>query len=67
MAASDLDSGRLKPVLGKYQLPATGIYIVYPSRRHLSAATKAFITFAAGRFAGAKDQGRVPSTPPPVG
>jgi DNA-binding transcriptional LysR family regulator len=49
MAASDLRFGRLRTVLEDYELPATGIHLVYPSRRHLSAATKALIDFAAKR------------------
>lgn len=56
MVAADLDAGRLEQVLGNYRLPATGIYIVYPSRRHLSAATRAFIAFAAERVGGVKRQ-----------
>jgi DNA-binding transcriptional LysR family regulator len=38
-------------VLADYTAPTTGIYAVYPSRRHLSAKVRAFVDFLAERCA----------------
>jgi len=54
MIAAEVGAGRLSIVLPDWQPPASGIYIVYPSRRHLSPATRAFIAFAAERVAAAR-------------
>jgi DNA-binding transcriptional LysR family regulator len=48
---ADLRSGRLVRVLADYAAPTTGIYAVYPSRRHLSAKVRAFVDFLAERCA----------------
>ena len=50
IAAEALRHGRLKPVLGAYQMPDTGINAVFPHRRHLSPKVRAFVDFLAGRF-----------------
>jgi DNA-binding transcriptional LysR family regulator len=48
---AELRSGRLVRVLADYTAPTTGIYAVYPSRRHLSAKVRAFVDFLAERCA----------------
>ena len=47
----DVRAGKLKPILREFQPPAASIYVVYPSRRHLSAKVRAFTDFLAVRFA----------------
>lgn len=49
IAAADLRSGRLKPVLEAWRPPVGGMHLVYPSNRNLSAATRAFIDFVIDR------------------
>jgi DNA-binding transcriptional LysR family regulator len=44
-------AGRLKPILQEFEPPPLPIYVVYPSRRHLSAKVRAFADFLAERFA----------------
>lgn len=39
----DLKAGRLLPVLEQYQRKSHGLYVLYPSRRHLPLAVSAFI------------------------
>jgi DNA-binding transcriptional LysR family regulator len=47
----DVRAGRLVQILGGFEpLPST-IYVVYPSRRHLSAKVRAFAEFLDQRFA----------------
>lgn len=41
---------RLVSLLPQYAPPASPIYAVYPSRRHLSAKVRAFVDFLAARF-----------------
>ena len=48
----ELAAGRLVPVLAEFAPAALPIYVVYPSRRHLSAKVRAFVDFIAARFAG---------------
>lgn len=43
-------AGRLRPLLRAYAPPASGIHVVYPSRRHLSAKVRAFAQFLQERF-----------------
>ena len=50
-AESEIGNGRLTVVLERYSTAKGGFYAVYPSARHLSVAVKAFIDFAAERFA----------------
>jgi DNA-binding transcriptional LysR family regulator len=47
----DVKSGRLKPILCRFEPPPLNIYVVYPSRRHLSAKVRAFADFLVERFA----------------
>jgi DNA-binding transcriptional LysR family regulator len=47
----DVRAGRLTPLLRGYAPAASNIYVVYPSRRHLSAKVRVFADFLAERFA----------------
>ncbi len=47
-----IESGRLVPILQDFDAPRSGIYAVYPSRRHLSGKVRAFVDFLAAHFAG---------------
>jgi DNA-binding transcriptional LysR family regulator len=47
----DVRAGRLKPILREFEPPPLNIYVVYPSRRHLSAKVRAFADFLVERFA----------------
>jgi hypothetical protein len=44
-------AGRLTPILRRFEPPPLNIYVVYPSRRHLSAKVRAFADFLVERFA----------------
>ena len=44
-------NGSLVALLPGFEPPASPIYVVYPSRRHLSAKVRAFVDFIAERFA----------------
>ena len=57
IVADELAAGRLVRVLADYAPAPTGIYAVYPSRRHLSAKVRAFVDFLAARFAAVPDWG----------
>jgi DNA-binding transcriptional LysR family regulator len=50
----DVRAGRLKPILTDFEPPPLPIYVVYPSRRHLSAKVRAFADFLVERFAAEK-------------
>ena len=50
----DVRAGHLVPILRAFAPPASGINVVYPSRRHLSAKVRAFTDFLVQRFAGAE-------------
>jgi DNA-binding transcriptional LysR family regulator len=52
IVAPELASGTLVAILPGYAPPASGIYAVYPSRRHLSAKVRAFVDFLGERFRG---------------
>jgi DNA-binding transcriptional LysR family regulator len=45
-----LRSGRLRQVLADWALPAADIYLVYPSKAHLSAKTRALVDFLCSWF-----------------
>ncbi|MCU7843136.1 MAG: LysR family transcriptional regulator [Candidatus Thiodiazotropha sp. (ex Monitilora ramsayi)] len=45
LVAEYLDEKRLQTVLDAYASDANGLYAIYPSRRHLSAAARAFLEF----------------------
>ncbi len=47
----DCKAKRLMRILEDFTPPATPIYAVYPSRRHLPAKVRLFIDFLAARFA----------------
>ena len=47
----DVRAGRLKPILCGFEPAPLNIYVVYPSRRHLSAKVRAFADFLVERFA----------------
>jgi DNA-binding transcriptional LysR family regulator len=47
----DVRAGRLRPILRAFEPPPLPIYVVYPSRRHLSAKVRAFAEFLVERFA----------------
>jgi DNA-binding transcriptional LysR family regulator len=49
----DVRNGRLKPLLQGFAPTASSIYVVYPSRRHLSAKVRVFTDFLVERFAAA--------------
>jgi DNA-binding transcriptional LysR family regulator len=46
----DLERGRLQAVLTDYNVQESGIYAVYPSRKHLTAKVKAFVDFLTERY-----------------
>jgi DNA-binding transcriptional LysR family regulator len=46
----DVRAGKLTPILRDFQPAPASIYVVYPSRRHLSAKVRAFTDFLATRF-----------------
>jgi len=50
----DVRAGRLKAILCDFEPPPLNIYVVYPSRRHLSAKVRAFADFLVERFAAAE-------------
>lgn len=49
--APELRAGLVVPLLVGYTPPTSGIFAVYPSRRHLSAKVRAFVDFLVERFA----------------
>lgn len=51
MVARDLRAGLLHEVLPDYHSIELGIYVVYPSRKHLPPKVRALINFLAERFA----------------
>ena len=51
ISGPDVRAGRLKAILQEFEPPPLPIYVVYPSRRHLSAKVRAFADFLAERFA----------------
>ena len=51
LANPHLRSGSLQVVLPEWQLPDMAIYALYPSRKHLSPAVRAFLDFLVARFA----------------
>lgn len=50
MAEVLIGEGRLRRVLGSHTTPAGGLYVLYPSSRHLSPLVKAFIDVATERI-----------------
>ncbi len=54
-----LRSGRLRQVLADWALPVADIYLVYPSKAHLSAKTRALVDFLCDWFRDRLDGGAV--------
>jgi len=52
IVGDDIRAGRLVRLLPDFRPPASPIYAVYPSRRHLSAKVRVFVDFLIARFAG---------------
>jgi DNA-binding transcriptional LysR family regulator len=50
IVAEDLQAGRLVQVLPDYVSRELGIYVVYPSRRHLSAKVRTFVDFLSAQL-----------------
>lgn len=48
--AEDLAAGRLVRVLPEYRRDLDGAWIVYPSRRHISAAARTLAEFVAAKL-----------------
>jgi DNA-binding transcriptional LysR family regulator len=51
MVAEDLRKGDLVEILPAYQSVELGIYVVYPTRKHLATKVRVLINFLAERFA----------------
>jgi DNA-binding transcriptional LysR family regulator len=51
LVGPEVRAGRLAPILRRYEAPPANIYVVYPSRRNLSAKVRAFADFLTTRFA----------------
>jgi DNA-binding transcriptional LysR family regulator len=51
MVAGDLRDGTLVEVLAQYRSIELGVYVVYPSRKHLPPKVRALVNFLAERFA----------------
>lgn len=65
MCQADIDAGRLEIALPDWRLPGSSLHIVYPSRRGLIPAVRAFIDFVAERLAAQcpKNRGQTPVSP----
>lgn len=50
MVAEDLRAGTLVEVLPEYRSIELGVYVVYPSRKHLPGKVRALVNFLAERF-----------------
>ena len=53
LVADDLAAGRLVHVLPEWNLSAGGIYAIYPSRKHLPARVRLFISLLREQFGAA--------------
>jgi DNA-binding transcriptional LysR family regulator len=51
MVAEDLRTGLLQEILPQYRSIELGVYVVYPSRKHLPPKVRALVNFLAERFA----------------
>lgn len=49
LAADDVKAGRLLTVLPRYSVDGGGLYVVYPSNRHMPVALRMFVDFAIAR------------------
>lgn len=52
VAGAALRSGQVLPILQAYDIPALGLYAVYPPARHLAHKTRVLIDYLAQAFAG---------------
>jgi DNA-binding transcriptional LysR family regulator len=52
LVGDDLRAGRLVQMLPEYRMPDIDVLALYPSRRHLSAKTRAMIDFLVDAFGG---------------
>ena len=50
LANPHIASGRLQVVLPEWKVPDMGVYALYPSRKHLRPAVRAFMDFLVDRF-----------------
>jgi DNA-binding transcriptional LysR family regulator len=50
LVGPEVRAGRLVPILRRFEPPLGAIYVVYPSRRNLSAKVRAFADFLRERF-----------------
>lgn len=57
-AAPFLRSGRLRPLLADWLLPQADIYILFPTKSHLQAKTRAMVDFMLHTFADKRRVGR---------
>ena len=55
MVAPGIAAGRLQRILAGFTPPASAIYAVYPSRRHLSAKVRTFVDFLVKEFDGRRE------------
>lgn len=55
IVGADLRAGRLVQILETQTRRESGIWAVYPTRRHLSAKVRVFVDYLAERFSGAGD------------
>ncbi|MNV76746.1 HTH-type transcriptional regulator DmlR [compost metagenome] len=51
MVSEDLRTGLLVELLPEYRSIELGVYIVYPTRKHLAPKVRALINFLSDRFA----------------
>ena len=61
-AAAYIRSGRLRVLLPDWELPNADIFVVFPTRSHLSAKTRVLVDFLLERFAPHRREGRARST-----
>ena len=47
----EIERGELVELLTEYQRPEINVYVVYPSRKHMSAKVRCFIDFACNQLA----------------
>jgi len=50
LCADEVDAGELTVVLPSWSAPESSLYVVYPSRRHLSAKVRVFVDFLSESF-----------------
>ncbi|HUD33113.1 MAG TPA: LysR substrate-binding domain-containing protein, partial [Variovorax sp.] len=48
--APHLRAGRLRPVMPQWRPPPADIYVVYPTKAHMSAKTRVLVDFLHARF-----------------